>query len=222
MANVDQDQIINDVKDQLVWDAQVDATDIDVSVDENGVVTLTGTVPSFSAQRAARLDAWSVLGVTGVNSELTVTYPEAITLPSDDEIESNVENVLLWNASVDSTDIDVGVTAGVVTLEGSVSSFWRKLRAEDLAEDVVGVISVTNNLAVVPTESYVDADIATDIVDSLERKAAVNADNVNIRVEEGRVTLSGTVPSFNAWSLAYDSARFTAGVIDVEDELTIV
>lgn len=215
------DQIINDIKDQLVWDTRVVSTDVNVKVSEDGEATLSGTVPSFSAKRSAEADAWSVWGVTSVENNLKVKYPTTVTLPSDEEIKSNIENVLLWNAAIDSTAIEVSVEAGVATLEGTLDSFWKKLRAEELASDVVGVLSLINNLAVVPTESFVDEDIATDIVDSLQRKSAVNADNVNVRVENGTVTLSGTVPTFTAWSEAYDSARYTAGVTEVEDQLTI-
>ncbi|MBD3366329.1 BON domain-containing protein [candidate division WWE3 bacterium] len=215
------DQILNDIKDQLVWDTQVISSDVNVLVTGDGAVTLSGTVPSFSAKRAAETDAWSVWGVTSVENNLTVKYPTVVTIPSDEEVKSNIENVLLWNSAIDSTDVEVFVEAGIVTLEGTVDSFWKKLRAEELASDVVGVLSVENLLAVVPTESYIDKDIATDITDSMDRKAAVNAENVTVEVENGEVTLSGTVPTFTAWSEAYDSARYTAGVVDVEDQLTI-
>ncbi len=215
------DQITNDIKDQLVWDDQVISTDIQVEVSGDGKVTLKGSVPSFSARRAAEADAWSVLGVTSVDNQLSIEYPTTVSLPSDEEVQSNIENVLLWNASIDSAEIGVSVIAGIVTLKGTVDSFWAKLKAEDLASDVVGVLSVVNNLAVVLTESYVDKDIAQDIVDSLERKASVNASDVDVIVENGKVTLSGAVPTFTAWSAAYDAARYTAGVIDVEDQLTI-
>lgn len=214
-------QITNDIKDQLVWDDRVISTDIQVEVSGDGKVTLKGSVPSFSARRAAEADAWSVLGVTSVDNQLSIEYPTTVSLLSDEEIQSNIENVLLWNASIDSTEIEVSVTAGIATLKGTVDSFWAKLKAEDLASDVVGVLSVVNNLAVVLTESYVDKDIAQDIVDSLERKASVNASDVNVIVENGKVTLSGAVPTFTAWSAAYDASRYTAGVIDVEDQLTI-
>ncbi len=215
------DQIINDVKDQLVWDAQVDSTDITVSANAAGQVTLEGTVPSFSAKRAAEADAWSVWGVTAVDNQLAVSYPATGGVLTDTEIESSVANVLLWNPAIDSTDINVSAEAGVVTLEGTVDSFWKKVRAEELTSDVIGVLNVVNQLAVVPTEDFIDKDIATDVVDSLKRKVAVNPEDVNVRVSNGVVTISGSVPSFNAWSAAYDSARYTAGVVDVVDQLTI-
>lgn len=215
------DQILNDIKDQLIWDSQVFASNVDVSVSGDGEVTLNGTVNSFSSKRAAEADAWSILGVTQVENNLTVEYPATVTVPSDDEIKTDVDNVLYWNTAIDSSDIDVEVTAGTVTLDGTVDFFWKKLRAEELASDVLGVIDVVNNLAVVPTDDIIDKDIATDIISSLERRAAADAENVTVQVEDGIVTLSGVVASFNEWEAAYDAARFTTGIIDVNDNITI-
>ena len=151
------------VRQELIWDDRVDSTDITVNV-LNGVVTLTGTVPSYSQLSLASADAWKIEGVRDVDNLLTVSIPETITVPSDAQTETNVENMLRWNATVDSVDIEVSVTNGTVTLEGTVDDYWQMWRAEDLVSDMSGVILVENHLTVVPTDSFVDQDIAEDIV----------------------------------------------------------
>lgn len=65
---------------------------------------------------------------------------------SDDRIRDDVCDWLTEAADVDASDIEVQVTAGVVTLSGAVENRYAKRRAEDLAESVSGVREVQNNL----------------------------------------------------------------------------
>ncbi len=62
-------RIREDICDRLWADGQLDAADVDVSVD-NGVVTLDGTVDNRAAKRRADDVAWSAPGVTDVVNEL--------------------------------------------------------------------------------------------------------------------------------------------------------
>jgi hypothetical protein len=65
------DEIREDVIEALFYDTWVDADAIEVSV-EDGIVTLTGTLPSYDEVRYATDDAWDVDGVRGVRSRLEV------------------------------------------------------------------------------------------------------------------------------------------------------
>jgi len=65
------DEIREDVEEALFYDTWVDADRIQVAV-EDGVVTLTGTLPSYDEVRYATDDAWDVDGVRGVRTQLTV------------------------------------------------------------------------------------------------------------------------------------------------------
>lgn len=113
------------------------------------------------------------------------------------------------------------VDDGWVTLEGTVDAYWEKLNAENEALGVHGVTGVTNNLAVVPTEDYRDEDIAEEIVSALERKVTVTASDINVKVENGEVTLTGTVDTVAEKNNAYDAARHSPGVVSVENEITL-
>ncbi|MBD3362847.1 BON domain-containing protein [Candidatus Dojkabacteria bacterium] len=214
-----QEKIKKDVVDNLYWDTRIDASDIEVEI-EKGQVTLKGTVPSYSARSAAASNALSIRDVTSVVNNLTVEYPSAVTVPSDSDIKDNVESSLLWDTDIDSTKIDVSVSGGIVTLEGEVDSFWKLYRAESDA-DLTGVIDIVNKLAVVPTESIVDKDIAEDVVNALSRNISVNVDDVNVKVKDGKVTLTGTVPTSTASTAAENSAYFTLGVTDVDNQLIV-
>jgi osmotically-inducible protein OsmY len=217
MAN--NEKIKKDVVDNLYWDTRVDAVDVTVDV-EDGNVTLSGTVPSYTSRLAAVSSAWLVKGVSSVTNLITVEYPSIITMPSDSEIKSNVENKLLWDSSLNSTKIDVEVKNKDLTLEGVVDSYWKKDWAEDLA-DVVGVKSIINKIAVVPNEKYDDENIAKDIIDALSRNSIVDVENVEVKVEEGKVTLTGTVSSWTEFNSAENTAYYTVGVTQVENLLNI-
>jgi osmotically-inducible protein OsmY len=212
--------IKKNVIDQLFWDNRVNSANVKVSVEE-GVVTLRGTVATYTAKRAAELDAWSVPGVVDVRNLLKVEYPDEITVPDDQTLKSRVQSVLIWNSVIDSTDIRVEVIGGIVTLKGSVNAYWKKMQAEDLVSDVTGVISVTNQLAVVPTDKVTDEMIARDIMQSIARNINVYVEDVNVKVENGNVTLSGTVEDWQAKLAAYNAALYTAGVKEVNDNIQV-
>ena len=66
--------IKRDVDDELRWDPNVHADDIAVAVTD-GVVELTGCVPSYAAKSAAEKAAQRVAGVMGVSDDLEVRLP---------------------------------------------------------------------------------------------------------------------------------------------------
>lgn len=215
------DEVIKtDVVDQMYWDHRIDASDIAVSVDD-GKVTLTGAVPTYTAKRAAADNAWLVEGVALVENDIEVEYPTTVSVPTDDEIAANVRDAFTWNTDLSAFEIDVSVTNGWVTLEGTVDAYWKKIEAEGEAEDVRGVIGVTNKLAVVPTEKITDESIAEDVVNAIDRNRNVNVDDIDVTVSNGRVTLTGTVANKTAKSAAYNSALYTVGVTDVEDNIIL-
>lgn len=215
-----EEKIKKDVVDQLAWDSRVDANDVTVTVDDN-VVTISGTVPSYSAMVTAENIAYSVIGVIDVNNQLTVEFPEIFTVPTDSEIKDSVERVLKWNTDIDTTDISVMVDNGVVTLEGSVPSFWQKITTESEAQTVSGVIDVLNKVVVVPTEKIGDEIVGERVMDRIEKNTFADVDNIDVRVENGTVTISGNVSSYAQWKSVYDTAQYTAGVRDIEDNLRI-
>jgi osmotically-inducible protein OsmY len=219
MIRTDQ-TIKKDLIDELYWDYRVDASDVKAEVSD-GKVILTGAVPSYSARSAAATAAWGIDGVSGVTNLLTVRFPPTYVVPTDAEIKISAERTLAWNPDVYSADIKVTVLAGVVRLEGTVDAYWKQWKAEDLVSNLNGVVNVENHLAVVPSESFLDKDIAKDIEAALERNQYVDAENVTVQVEDGKVTLTGTASSYYARGKAYDAAAFTPGVLEVDNHIIV-
>lgn len=212
------EEIKMDVDEHLYWDERVDASKVAVIVTD-GAVTLTGTVPTRAAVRAAFEDAWAVRGVRRVENHLMVAPPQEVDAPPDARIEENARSLLDWHPDFDASKISVRAGEGAITLTGTVDSFWRKRRVEELVGGLRGVVEIHNDLAVVPSHQIADEDIARAIVDALRRNALVDADEVTVSVAGGRVSLTGTVASPSAARAALETAYFTAGVRDVEDNL---
>ncbi|MBD3280494.1 BON domain-containing protein [Candidatus Dojkabacteria bacterium] len=221
MANIRKDKdILFDVENQLVWDARVLSDNVDVKV-EDGVVTLSGSVGTYTAKRAAEEDAWLTLGVIAVNSQLDVKYEKA-ELPADKDLEERILNKFLWDADLMSYKFEVDVNAGIATLKGTVDSYWKKEWAETLAERTYGVVMVKNAVTVVPTEQISDEVIAEEISESLARKLLkVELDKFDTKVKNGEVEFKGTVSNYAVWDAVMNTARYTAGVLKIDDDLII-
>ncbi len=213
------EDIMVDVSTQLFWDNRINDSNINIEVSGNRVI-LTGTVPSSTDRWEAEEDAYSIPGVSYVENRLRVN-PEAYPEPSDLEIRSRVENILDWNPTIDTSRMEVEANEGVVTLRGFVDTYWQKARAWEIASNVSGVREVINELKVEPPEEITDEDIKSDIERAFARTGSVNTDRVNVSVQNGIVTLKGTVGDYYAYRTVQEIADYTNGVIDVRNELVI-
>ena len=211
-------EIKKDIVEQLHWDSRVDAADVNVDV-QNGEVTLFGSVATNFARLAAEQDAWAVAGVSEVENAVNVEYTG--TLPEREHLEEHIANVLEWDPEIDASNVTVTVDVGVVTLEGTVDAYWKKLRVNDIVQDISGVTQVVDKLAVVPTEDVFDETVAQEVLEALRRNDNVDVDTVDVTVENGHVTLTGSVPTWVARNSAYESAVLTYGVVDVDVNLAI-
>ncbi len=214
------EEIKKRIVDELYWDTRVDASKVEVRV-ESGKVTLKGTVPNYNAKLRAETDTYAVRDVIWVENRITVSYPSTAIIPSDEDVRQSVIKNLSDDPDLERTDIRTSVKDGIVTLEGSVDAYWKKWEAEYTTCNVRGVCDIVNKVTVVPTMQIADKVIAEDVEAAIERRRNVNIEDIDIRVENGVVTLSGTVPDWDSRRAAINAAEFTKGVIDVIDELTI-
>jgi osmotically-inducible protein OsmY len=123
-----------------------DSAEIAVSA-SGGVVTLRGTVESFSQRRAAASDAKKIDGVYEVDDQLKVNLP-GDNRREDDEIRGVALQALIWDTDVPSDSIDIGVNEGWITLKGDVSYQFQSDAAYDDVASLYGVYGVTNEIKV--------------------------------------------------------------------------
>jgi osmotically-inducible protein OsmY len=208
------------IQDQLSWDSRIGQSEIDIKV-YDGNVTLDGTVSSFAAREAAEIDALMVPGVENVNNHTVIRFPGYFKVPPDSEIKARVLNRFLWNPNVPASDIDVSVSNGEVVLTGIVDQFWKKVRAEEIAYDIGGVVYVNNELVVVPSHEYGDRVIAEDIMAAMKRNPDIDQDKIELDVDKGVVTLNGIVDDFKDIYAAYHIVKYTKGVREVINLLKV-
>lgn len=208
------------IVDQMTRDDRVDASGISTEV-SNGIVTLSGEMPTYYARSAAHDVAVDTVGVQDVQNDLKVNYPDFITVPSDSEIQESLNHRLLANPDIDLRELEVAVNAGLVTLKGTVTAYWKKIRAQQLAAHEPGVVSIDNHIAVVPTDDFLDKVLAEGVVNSLESKALVDAEDVTVQVHDGEVTLTGMVPNWSARRAAEEAVIFKAGVTNLINRITV-
>jgi osmotically-inducible protein OsmY len=115
--------------------------------DDDGIVTLRGTVESFSQRRAAAQDAKNVDGVYDLDNQLKVSLTGA-DRREDDEIRGAALQNLIWDVDVPSDLVDVKVNDGWVTLKGDVSYQFQSDAAYDDVASLYGVLGITNEITV--------------------------------------------------------------------------
>jgi osmotically-inducible protein OsmY len=140
----------------------------------------------------------------------------------DNELTADVNDELFWDPKVDNSAIAVSADDGKVTLRGTVGSLREKREAYKAAQRVFGVVSVDNQLQVrlLTDRRRADADIRGDVLQALMLDSLV-PQTVDVSVENGYVTLTGTV----SWQYERDEAEFVAsnivGALDVFNQIEI-
>lgn len=145
-------------------------------------------------------------------------------MKTDKELQRNVIAELEWEPSVDSADIGVSVADGVVTLNGFVKSYAEKLSAEKAARRVHGVKAIAQDLKVrfAGAAKTADSDIAKRIIDIFAWNSLIPADTIQVKVQDGWVSLSGQANWHYQSKEAERAASQISGVIGVSNQISIV
>ncbi|REK09065.1 MAG: BON domain-containing protein [Planctomycetota bacterium] len=237
-----EEEIREAVRDALAVDPRVSFFEITPDV-VGSLVTLRGTVDNLKAKRAAAQDARNTVGVSAVTNRLKVRTADG---REDLDIAADVRDSLARDSLVERHEIFVNVSDGTAYLSGAVDTALERAQADDAAARVRGVVSVDNNLTVSDDDiwSYApyvdtlypyshtwydfeprysrtsDAAIESEIKSEMWWSPFVDADQVEVTVEQGVVTLSGEVDSWNERSAAEENA-YEGGATRVVNNVTV-
>jgi len=221
-------QIQQDISNALLEDPATESWEIGVGV-EDGTVALVGTVDSWHEKQLAARVAKSVEGVLAVDNQIDIEYD---AIRSDSEIANEVEQTLMWDVRVDDALIDVAVTDGEVELTGTVGSAhertvaigdaWTQgVRSVDASDLKVEWWARDRMLDKERYSDLTDEQIHDAIKDALLYDPRVASFRPEVKVENGVVTLTGTVSNLKAKRSAAQTAANTAGVWRVKNRLKV-
>ena len=144
-------------------------------------------------------------------------------MKTDAQVQQDVLAELKWEPSVNAAKIGVEVKDGIVTLAGHVDSFAEKWDAERAAQRVAGVTALTTEIdvALPGSSKRNDVDIARSAESALQWTTFLPKDSVKILVENGWITLSGSVDWEYQRQSASAAVRYLMGVTGVSDQIAI-
>jgi osmotically-inducible protein OsmY len=207
-----------DVMDEFDWDPEVMVTEVGVEVDD-GVVTLTGTVETFSTKWAAERAAFRVVGVRAVANDIVVRT-DSPGYKTDTDIAKEVANAFDRNLLIPEDRIEIRVAEGEVTLGGEVEWHYQRAAAAQAVRDQPGVVHV-NNLITVTQPPELASRIRAGIEQALMRNAEVDAGSITVNVDGGTATLHGSVRSWAERTEAEQVAWKARGITRVINEIRI-
>jgi hyperosmotically inducible protein len=192
---------------------------------EDGIVTLTGTVDLYQRKLDAAKLARKTSNVAGVRNLITVAGPNV----PDAQLEQKLARKLRYVREGYDNTFDyfaLGVKDGVVTVEGADrTGVGRDEALADIA-NMPGVKDVVANISVEPTSIFDDGirlRTASAIYrDSVLSKYAIDpAHPIRIIVENGHVTLYGSVDNAMDKQVAGIRANQVFGAFSVDNELVV-
>lgn len=142
---------------------------------------------------------------------------------TNEEIKRDVVDQLYWDDRVDAAEILVEVDDGTVTLRGSVPTLIAcHFFASADALQVSGVAALENQLDVrypAGATTPSDTQIRSNVESILDWNPAIGAETIRAKVENGIVTLEGTVDALWKKFHAEEVVSQLSGVTAIDNQL---
>ena len=205
------------ILDELEWEPALDAAHIGVLA-EDGVITLTGYVGGYAERAIAEQVVARIKGVKAVAQELQVRLAHN-QKRDDDQIARRALKIIGWDTTVPGDKVRLKVEKGWITLSGDVEWNFQREGVEAAVRKLSGVMGVTNHITVRPNAD--PGDVKHRIEEALQRNAQLDAQDIKVTVDDGKVTLQGHVPAWHERSIAEQAAWSAPGVSAVEDHIVV-
>ena len=192
---------------------------------EDGIVTLSGSVDLYQQKLDANKKVRKLDKVQGVRNQVAVS-----TTAPDAQLAAKLERKLHYDRIGYDNEfnfVNVAVNDGVATLNGETRTDVGRDSALSLVNNMPGVKDVVDNIKVSPVSGFDDRirisamrAIYRDPV--LSRYASDPAKPIRIVVDNGKLSLYGTVASAMDKQVAGIRANQVFGVFSVQNNLEVV
>lgn len=206
------------VLDRLDMDPAINSSRVGVAARE-GVVTLSGHVPSLFERVEAEKVAGSVRGVRAIINLMSVELG-GVSQTSDERLAQQAYSRLASNSSVPEDRLHLAVDNGVVTLHGDVDwPFQLEAALKDLQR--LGAIRELHSDVVIRPPVKPER-VQEKIRDAFAQLAPLDAERIFANAEGSEVTLTGEVTSWHEKGLAESVAWSVPGVSKVINNIFVI
>jgi len=143
-------------------------------------------------------------------------------MKTDSQLKQDIEAEIRREPTITSTDIKVAAESGIVKMTGTVPFYAEKLAVERAVQRVEGVRAIVEEIEVnlFGEHKRTDVDVATAVVSALRWHVWV-PNEIQVKVEDGWVTLTGRAHWGFQSSAAEGAIRFLSGVRGVTNSITL-
>ena len=206
------------VLEQLDFDPAINASHIGVAV-RDGVVSLSGHVPSLAERARAETAAGQVHGVRAVVGDLKVELAGHCESP-DEIVAQRAYERLASNTMVPLDRVHLSVKDGAVTLRGDVDwQYQREAALTDLRH--LNCVREIHDEIVIKPPVKADA-VKVRIREAMARLGIPSASSIVVDTRGSDIELTGNVGSWHEKGLAESIAWSVPGVSHVHNHLTVV
>jgi osmotically-inducible protein OsmY len=134
-------------------------------------------------------------------------------MKTNEVLQKDVQDAIKWEPLLNAAEIGVTVKDGMVTLTGMVDNYEKKEEAEKAAKRVAGVKAVIEEIKVQSfscLNKKTDGEIGAEVLNALKSSGQIPNDKIQVKVENGWVTLSGQLD----WNYQKEAARDVISHLD--------
>ncbi|SCZ02789.1 BON domain-containing protein [Alkaliphilus peptidifermentans] len=139
----------------------------------------------------------------------------------DHNLAGEIKNRLHEEMQASAMDINLFCRNGHVHLSGIVDLYAEKKTAESIIKQIDGVKSIENKITIAMDSNITDKHIEKEVTDKLLHQEKDSVKGVGIKVNDGVVSLIGSVNTLKEVDLAMKAAAENRGVKDVVNNLSI-
>jgi osmotically-inducible protein OsmY len=209
----DDNNLREDILFELQSEPKITSSDVAIAV-KDGVVTLSGFVPTYDEKFEVEKTVKRVYGVKAVADDMQIKGAFGRT---DPDIARDAVRALEYHIDVPSEEIVLTVEDGWIRLEGVVEERYQKEIAGSVVRNLKDVRGIMNNIEVEPKIS--SSEVKHHVEDALSAEPDAQ---VAVEVEENTVKLYGSLRSWGERNEAERAAWSTPGVEEVENHISVI